>query len=74
MSAEKYVEAAVINLEATLANRGMRLPTSHSPMPKYYHPIEDVINKLNKRGVQADQELIGDLRWEVEIVQVDIWL
>ena len=53
MSAEKYFIAAVVNLEATLAKREMRLPTSHYPMSKNYHPSEDVSNELNKRGVQA---------------------
>ena len=32
MSAEKYVKVAVVNLEATLAKRYMRLPISHSPI------------------------------------------
>ena len=41
----------------------MQLPTSHYPMPKNYHPIEDVSNELNAQGVQAYQELIGEIRW-----------
>ena len=53
MSDKKYAESAVVNLEATLAKREMRLPTSHYPMSKNYHPSEDVSNELNKRGVQA---------------------
>ena len=47
MSAKKYVKAAVINLEATLAKRDMQLPTSHYPMLTNYHPSEDVSNELN---------------------------
>ena len=74
MSAEKYVKAAVVNLEATLAKRYIQLPTSHYPIPKNYHPIEDVINELNVRGVQPYQELIGELRWVVKIRRVDIFL
>ena len=33
MSAKKYVKAAAVNLESTLAKRDMRLPTSHYTMP-----------------------------------------
>ena len=47
MSAKKYVKAAVVNLEATLAKIDMQLPTSHYTMPTNYHPSEDVSNKLN---------------------------
>ena len=67
MSAKTYFKAAVINLEATLANRYMRLPTSNYPMPTNYHPSEDVSNELNAQGFQAYQELIGEIRWAVEI-------
>ena len=62
MSARKYVKAAVVNLEATLAKRDIRLPNSYSLMLTKCHPIEDVSNELNTRGVQAYQELIGDIR------------
>ena len=34
MYARKYVKAAVVNLEATLAKIDMRVHTSNSPMPK----------------------------------------
>ena len=71
---QKIFKAAVVNLESTLAKRDMQLPTSHSRMPKNYHPSEDVSNKLNTRGVQAHQELIGELRWAVKIGRVSIFL
>ena len=74
MFAKKHLKAAVVNLEATLAKREMRLPTSHCPMSKNYHPSEDVSNELNKRGVQAYKELIGELRWAVKIGRVEIFL
>ena len=47
ISDEKYVKAAVVNLEAMLAKRYMQLPTSNSPMPTNYHPSEDFSNKIN---------------------------
>ena len=74
MSAKKYVKAAVVNLEATLAKKDIQLPTSNSPIQTNYHPSEDVSKKLNARGVQAYQELIGEIRWLVEIGRVDIFL
>ena len=57
--ASKYVKAAVVNLDATLGKKDMRLTTSQYSMPANYHPSEDVSNELNARGVQAYQELIG---------------
>jgi hypothetical protein len=74
MSSEQYVKAAVTNLEATLAKQDMRLPTSSVPMSASYHPAEDVSRELNVQGVQTYQDLIGILRWAVEIGCVDILL
>ena len=74
MSAKEYFKAAVVKLEATLAKRDMQLPTCHYPMPTSYHPSEDVSNKLNTRGVEAYQEMIGELRWAVEIGRVELFL
>ena len=73
MSAKKYVKAAVVNLEATLSQRAMRLTISHSPMPTNYHPSEDVSNALNTRLIQTYQELV-EIRWEFKIGQVNIFL
>ena len=73
MSAKKYVKAAIVNLEAMVANRYMQLTTSHYPMMTNYYPSEDVVNKLNAQGVQTYHELIGELRWAVNIGQVDIF-
>ena len=72
--AKKYTKSAVVNLEETLAKRYMQLPTIHYPMPTNFHPSEDGSNNLNAQGVQAYQELIGELRWSVEIGRVDIFL
>ena len=73
-TSEQYVKAAVTNLEATLSKQDMRLPTSSVPMSVSYHPSEDVSLELNVQGVQTYQELIGILRWAVEIGRVDILL
>ena len=39
-----------------------------------YHPSEEVSKEMNAKGVQTYQELIGILRWAVEIGRVDILL
>ena len=49
MSAKKYVKAYVVKIEGTLSKRYMQLPTSHFPMPKNYHPGEDVSKDINTR-------------------------
>ena len=74
ISAKKYVKAAVVNLEATLAKRYMWLTTSNYPIPTNYHTSEDVSNELNAQEVQAYQVLIGELRWAVEIGRVESFL
>ena len=43
-------------------------------MSTSYHPSEYVTKELNVEGVQFYQELIGILRWAVEIGRVDILL
>ena len=43
-------------------------------MSTSYHPSEDVTKELNVEVVQFYQELIGILRWAVEIGRVDILL
>ena len=43
-------------------------------MSTKYHPSEVVTKELNVEGVQFYQEMIGILRWAVEIGRVDILL
>jgi hypothetical protein len=75
MSPEKYVNASVKNVEETLAKDGKRLPKScPTPMQGNYHPSEDVSTELNADGLGLYQELIGVLRWAVEIGRLDILL
>ena len=51
MSSERYVKAAVTNLEYTLSKQDMRLPNSAVSMSTRYHPSKDVSHKLNLQGV-----------------------
>ena len=75
MSAEKYVSASVKNVEEALAKKGLRLPTKcYTPLSVDYKPELDVSAELKGDGMQYYQELIGVLRWAVEIGRVDILL
>ena len=74
MSSEKYIKAAIENLESKLGKSDMHLPKCRTPMSTSYHPNEDVTQELNVEGVQFYQEMIGILGWAVEIGRVDILL
>ena len=69
------MQASVKNVEDNLAKKGLRLPTKcYTPLPSDYRPELDVSAELQSDGVQYFQELIGMLRWAVEIGRVDILL
>ena len=75
MSAEKYVVSAVKNVEETLAKRGLRLPSKcYTPLSSDYRPELEVSSELKSDGIQLYQEMIGVLRWAVELGRVDILL
>lgn len=75
MSAEKYVLASVKNVEEVLAKKGLRLPTKcYTPLASDYRPEFDASPELKSDGIQVYQELIGVLRWAVELGRVDILL
>ena len=73
MSPQKYCKAAVLNVEQILNKEGKRLPTKcKMPLKIGYRPELDVSQELKADGLQYYMELIGVLRWAVEIVLVDI--
>ena len=75
MSAEKYVDASVKNVEESLAKRGLRLPTKvYTPLASDYRPELETSAELKSDGIQLYQQLIGVLRWAVELGRVDILL
>ena len=75
MSAEKYVSASVKNVEESLAKKGLRLPSKcYTPLPTDYRPELETSEELKSDGVQYYQELVGVLRWTVELGRVDILL
>ena len=75
MSSEKYVKSAIENIEQTLAETNQRLPTKcRTPLSSGYRPELYTSPKLKKEGLQRYQQLIGILRWAVELGRVDILL
>ena len=75
ISAEKYVKAAVKNVEEKLAKAGERLPGKcRSPLPDKYQPGLDTSKELDAQGLQFYQEMIGVLRWACELGRIDILL
>jgi hypothetical protein len=75
MSPELYVKSAVANVEEELARQDKRLPSKCvTPFSSGYAPWLEDTPELKADGVQRFQELIGQLRWAVEIGRVDILL
>ena len=73
MSSEKYVKSAIQNIEETLQKTRQWLPSKcKMPLAYRYYPELDVTPELMTDGLQRYQELIGILRWAVELGQVDI--
>ena len=73
--ADKYVKDAGENVKLKLPNRKYRLHyRCNTPMTTTYYPSENMTKEMNAEGLQIYQELIGILRWTVEIGRVDILL
>ena len=59
MSSEKYVKAAIDNVETRLAKSDLRFSSRcDTPMIPSYHPREDVTREMNAEGLHIYQELI----------------
>ena len=75
MSSQKYVKAAIDNVEEVLGRTDQRLPTKcGTPLKSGYQPELDTSQELKQNDLQRYQELIGMLRWAVELGRVDILL
>ena len=75
MTSEKYVKAAVENVEEELARVNQRLPSKcKTPMTAGYRPGRDISTEQTSVGVQRYHELIGVLQWVAELGRVDILL
>ena len=74
MSAENYVGAAIENVEQNLTKSNQRLPTGcKTPMYGYW-PENDTFTELKTEGVTQYKEMVGLLRWAVELRLVGILL
>jgi hypothetical protein len=75
MSADQYVKDALTNLEFHLEQMGKRLPTKvTTPLSSNYRPEIDASPYLDDDFTTFYQQLIGTLRWCVELGQIDIHL
>lgn len=75
MASHKYVNAAIENVEKKLADNDMRLPKrADTPMSSNYRPEEDVTAELQGTEHTYFQELIGILRWAIELGRIDIMM
>ena len=75
MSSDKYCQALVKNVEERLEKKGLRLPSKCIlPLSNGYKPELDCTAELKADGVQWYQEIIGQLRWAIELGRVDILL
>ena len=77
-SADKYLAASVENVEAKLKEKGRQgLPSAkqcRTPFVSNYRPELDTTPELKLGGHRYFQELIGVLRWGIEIGRLDILL
>ena len=75
LSSENYIKTAIANVEEKLSKSNLRLPSKCiTPFVSGYHPSEDMTKELDSEGTRYYQELIGVLRWAIELGRVDILL
>ena len=75
MSSDQYCSALVANVEDELYKKGLQLPSRCvTPFSNGYQPSEDCTAELKAEGLQRFQEIIGSLRWAIELGRVDILL
>ncbi len=76
MSGKDYVKNSVNLVKEILAKNNEQLTTSsratERPFPKDYRPEVDVSSELDAKDTNLFQQLIGMLRWAVELGRVDI--
>ena len=73
MSSEKYCDALLKNVEGIFEKRGLRLTSKVPTSIRHgYNPELDVTAELKTEGMRFYQELIGQLRWAIELGRIDI--
>jgi hypothetical protein len=77
MSSHDYIKSAVKNVEADLKETGGGLPNNaratERPYPVSYRPEVDISPALDDRQGNKYQNLIGVLRWAIELGRIDIY-
>jgi hypothetical protein len=74
ISSHAYVKNAVENVKELLRPEGYALKTTaKTPFPSNYRPELETSNELNADLSSRYQQLIGVLRWMVELGRVDIY-
>jgi hypothetical protein len=75
MSADKYLKEALQNVENELLKMGKQLPTrANTPLSSNYRPELDVSLILPDHLTNYYQQILGILRWLVELGRIDIHL
>ena len=75
MSADSYVKASIKNVEHEMAKTQRKLPVCvDCPMSPAYRPELDVSPLLSPELTNYYQNLVGVLRWSVELGRIDIHL
>ena len=73
MASKDYIKLAISNIEGQLKEKRMKLPSKAiTPMENNYIPELDATPELDCENITFYQEIIGMLRWAVEIGRVDI--
>ena len=73
LTSKDYLKAAIDNLEQRLEKMNMKLTNkAFTPMVQSYKPELDESDELDSNGITMYQELIGELRWAIELGRVDI--
>ena len=74
MSAREYVQEAVRIVKNLLAKEGKTLKTNHvsTPFPRSYQPELDTKPELGPELASCYSQLIGMLRWAIELSRIDI--
>ena len=73
VSSDKYVNAAIQNVEEAIKNKCWKIPTKvKTPMDTIFIPELDGTPELGDNERTFYQELVGILRWATELGRVDI--
>jgi hypothetical protein len=74
-SSAQYITEAIRNIEMLLAERNQTLsPKAPTPFSSGYRPELDISPFLNHQDMSWFQNLIGILRWAIELGRIDIHL